>query len=971
MEATLDRIRNITKTGMGLNSVSNQVKKIAEAAQKLSEGGIKKMSNLATALDRFSRLGDVKISANIGRQIGSIADAAIKLQAADLSKITLLADTLRPFSTMGTAHLTSYVNQLGKMPQVIRELNMADLDKFIANIKELNTALTPFANNMQKISNGFSAFPSRIQRLVTSTEKFNSTMSKANKVTAAVKSNGLWGFLNSAHSKYLALAGVFGKVSNTLGKFVDKSAEYNETVNLFSISMGKYAEEAYEYAKAVNSAIGIDKNEWMKNQGVYKQILDSFGVVEEKSYTMSKGLTQISYDIASFYNTTTAEALEKVRSGIAGEIEPLRALGITLDAATLQQIAYDHGIRQNINTMTQAQKSLLRYKAIMEAANNAVGDMARTVMEPANAMRVLSSRLNDFYREVGNLMIPLLMEMIPPAQAVVKALTTIIHELALLAGYKMPEIKESENEEALENITNEATAATQAVKELKNAALGIDELNVISQSSDSGIGNAFDLPIDVESYDKLFIDVSEEYKKRVNDLADEIVSKIEPIIEMFKAFSPFAEGFIGAIEGMVSAIAGIDGTNFYNLIDKITDWSRNNPETLEKMGDLAAKLTGVYTAITLFKKIGELKAVQGLFDLFGRLTDRTKNLKDAYDSKNKSLETQTKDTIADAAAAGIFVGAIGLVLGALYKLNGWLKENPLTPELNPEPIMASSAELMQIFDRDVSYADVRMAELTQSVTAGYDTMVGAMAGFTQSTETDFKTWADTLVTTAETLAGKLTEIWGEVEQDAKATVSRLEEQVNTLNKRTLRIETTWDEANQASQIASSTPSVFDSINQGATISNNDNLDGLTREEESRQFLLELDQQRKTNSTLDAIKEVVTGIPQAAKNIFGAIAGGMMAVPAFASGGYPDEGSLFIARERGAEMVGSIGGRTAVANNDQIVEAIQRGVYEAEMAARSQGGGDTYVYIDSDEVSSRIEKRKRESGMSIFAGGVVR
>lgn len=958
---------------MGLNSVSNQVKKIAEAAQKLSEGGIKKMSNLATALDRFSRLGDVKISANIGRQIGSIADAAIKLQAADLSKITLLADTLRPFSTMGAAHLTSYVNQLGKMPQVIRELNMADLDKFIANIKELNTALTPFANNMQKISNGFSAFPSRIQKLVTSTEKFNSTMSKANKVTAAGKSNGLWGFLNSAHIKYLALTGVFRMVSNTLGKFVEKSAEYNETVNLFSISMGKYAEEAYEYAKAVNSAIGIDKNEWMKNQGVYKQILDSFGVVEEKSYTMSKGLTQISYDIASFYNTTTAEALEKVRSGIAGEIEPLRALGITLDAATLQQIAYDHGIRQNINTMTQAQKSLLRYKAIMEAANNAVGDMARTVMEPANAMRVLSSRLNDFYREVGNLMIPLLMEMIPPAQAVVKALTTIIHELALLAGYKMPEIKESENEEALENITNEATAATQAVKELKNAALGIDELNVISQSSDSGIGNAFDLPIDVESYDKLFIDVSEEYKKRVNDLADEIVSKIEPIIEMFKAFSPFAEGFIGAIEGMVSAIAGIDGTNFYNLIDKITDWARNNPETLEKMGDLAAKLTGVYTAITLFKKIGELKAVQGLFDLFGRLTDKTKNLKDAYDSKNKSLETQTKDTIADTVAAGIFVGAIGLVLGALSGLGNWLKENPLTPELDSKPILDSGANILNAFETNLSYAEQRQREHSDTTRTILDTiadeyaslgidvsgvlvgMESAITEFTSSSEKQFGTWSDKIQTLFDELKKSLTGSVEQTETEVDQLIENTEKKIDRLKNLELRSETTWDEAH-----------ANDTVTPSNTV------------DESREFLLELEQERKTNRTLDIIKAAVetvaTGIPEAVSNmskLVGVMAGGSMAVPLFASGGYPDEGSLFIARERGAEMVGSIGGRTAVANNDQIVEAIQRGVYEAEMAARSQGGGDTYVYIDSDEVSSRIEKRKRESGMSIFAGGVVR
>lgn len=537
MEETLRKIKTVASGSVGLTSTANQVKKIADAASKLSEENIKKLSNLATAIDRLGSAGNVKISPSIGRQLGSIADAANKLQGTDLTKLTQLADAMRPLSTLSAAHLTSYTNQLGKLPKVIDDLHTADLDRFIAEVQRLDTALRPFGETMQRISDGFSAFPSRIQRLVQSTERYNETMRTANKVTSSSRAGGLWGFLNSAHSKYIALAGAVGMVGNTLGGFVEKSAEYNETINLFSISMGRYADEAYEYARAVNAAIGIDKNEWMKNQGVYMQILTSFGVLEEKAYTMSKGLTQVSYDIASFYNISTQEALEKVQAGIAGEIEPLRRLGITLDAATLQQIAFNHGITQNINTMTQAQKSLLRYTAILDGAENAVGDMARTILDPANAMRILNARVQELTRELGNLLIPLLMEIIPYAQAVVKALTEVIHRMALLAGFKMPEIRETETEDVIENIAGEAENATEAVENLKNAMLGIDELNVIApKTAAGGEGNAFDLPIDVESYDKQFIDVSDEYKQRIDGIADKIVDFFETLGDKVNEF---------------------------------------------------------------------------------------------------------------------------------------------------------------------------------------------------------------------------------------------------------------------------------------------------------------------------------------------------------------------------------------------------------------------------------------------------
>ena len=514
----------------------------------MSEGNIKKLSNLATALQKYNSIGDVRISSSIGRQLGSIADAANKLQGTDLTKLTQLADAMRPLSTLSAAHLTSYTNQLGKLPKVIDDLHTADLDRFIAEVQRLDTALRPFGETMQRISDGFSAFPSRIQRLVQSTERYNDTMRTANKVTSSSRAGGLWGFLNSAHGKYLALAGAVSLVGNTLGGFIEKSAEYSENLNLFTVAMGKYADEAYSYAESVQAALGIDMSEWMRNQGIFMQIATGFGVIEDKAYTMSQGLTQIAYDIASFYNISTEEAMQKVQSGISGELEPLRRLGYALDAATLQQVAYDNGIKQNINTMTQAQKSQLRYVAIMEQSTNAMGDMARTIMSPANALRVVNMQLTQLERAMGNAILPLLMEILPYAQAAVMVLTDAINKLAVLFGFELPEIDYS-GLGGLASGADDATGAvdetTDAVKELKNAMLGIDELNVISPKTDeaASAGGGYDLPIDLDSY-KFF---EEDYQNRVKEIADGIREMFAPIGEFFETLGDKVNEFLSSI----------------------------------------------------------------------------------------------------------------------------------------------------------------------------------------------------------------------------------------------------------------------------------------------------------------------------------------------------------------------------------------------------------------------------------------
>ena len=219
-----------------------------------------------------------------------------------------------------------------------------------------------------------------------------------------------------------------------MGSWITSYNDYVENVNLFTVAMGKFADESMEYAERVQSVAGIDLSEWIRNQSVLMDMVKGYGVVEDKAKTMSEGLTQLIYDYASFYNISIEDSAQKVQSAIAGEIEPVRRLGKDLSVATLQQYAYKYGIDQSVNSMTQAQKAQLRYVALIEQSTSAMGDMARTIQTPANAMRILQQQTQQLTRALGSLFIPILQVVIPWVQAFVSVLTDAARAIASFSG---------------------------------------------------------------------------------------------------------------------------------------------------------------------------------------------------------------------------------------------------------------------------------------------------------------------------------------------------------------------------------------------------------------------------------------------------------------------------------------------------------------------------------------------------------
>ena len=615
LASSLGKVKSATKGGVGLTAVAKQLTTLNTALNSISSTNADNLNKMAQGLQALSSCGNLKLSSSVANQISNLGTAVRSLNGTDFSSLGRLADALTPLSTIGKSNLNSFISQLQRLPQAVQGLNGVDIGGLGTQISELVSALSPLsqmgknnltsfvtqlgkipalmqslktvnigelasqvqqladafaplATQMQAISSGFAAFPARIQKLITSTNNLSKSNDRAST-----------SYVNLAAKIGIAIVAV-KKAASVLAGFINKSNQYVEDLNLFTASMGEYASAAQEYAERVSEIVGIDPAEWLRNQGVFMTITKGFGVVSDRAYTMSRNLTQLGYDISSFFNIPFEEAFQKLQSGIAGELEPLRRLGYDLSVARLQQEAYTLGIEKKVSAMTQAEKAELRYYAIMTQVTTAQGDMARTLNAPANQLRVLQAQVTQCARAIGNIFIPALNAILPYAIAVAKVIRLIANAIASLFGFALPEIDYSGIgatvggvADSTQDIGDGLGDATKKAKELKNALLGIDELNIISPPEDtsgSGAGGIGDiggggLGFDLPTYD--FLDGA------ISSKVDEIVQKMKEWLGLNKEIDSWADLFdtrLGKILLTVGAIGA--GLAAWKIAKSVADF---------------------------------------------------------------------------------------------------------------------------------------------------------------------------------------------------------------------------------------------------------------------------------------------------------------------------------------------------------------------------------------------------------------
>ena len=988
-----------------------------------------KIVQLGSALQAVANSSGAKISATLPKNITALNTALAGLDAGGIAKLSGLADGLRPLGDLERAKLTSFTNQLSKLPAVIQELDKVDLDKFTQQMKDFAEAIKPLADEMNKVAAGFSAFPTRIQRLITSTEQYNGTVRRATTSTNA------W---NSA-IKAISFVTIYRAAAKLMSTAIAKSSQYTEDLNLFTVSMGKYAEEAYNYAQKVSEIVGIDPAEWMRNQGVFNTIITGFGVAGDKAAYMSKNLTQLGYDIASFYNLDFESAMQKVQSGIAGELEPLRRLGYDLSVARLEQERLNLGIDKSVSSMTQAEKSQLRYYAMMTQVAQVQGDMARTLEQPANMLRVLKAQFEQCARAIGNLFIPILVKVLPFAIAVANALREIIAAIAGLFGVTLqaPDWGDSFGGATAGSgaIADNMDSAAGSAKELKKYLAGFDELNVLPDQNQGGGsggsagGGGGDLGIDLPGYDFLKNAVGnkiDEWKKKLEPLVNFVKDNLKEILELvatigtallawrlatelmtgisaLKALSQnglsipltitagailTATGFKIEFSGIKDAIEKkLNGFNFSEIILGGLVGTAGTGLLGKGIGQFIAK---AFSESTIAKAItaGGGTISTGLIGaaIGGIVAGIPMFVTGIYDAVTNGLNIlnglliPAGSTLAGAgigAIIGSLVGPIGTGIGAIIGLVvGGLTDLGILIYQKWDEISAFFAPVAEWFDVNV---------------------VQPISGFFSGLWTNIVDTFSPAVTWFSDLWKSVSQTFEDVFYDIGVLVSGTWETIKIV----WGIVSNWFDTNVIQPLSDLFSSLWSGITGWASNTWNSICNGFLTAYNyiNTHFISPLRRAVSTvfNGLVGAVKSALNGVISALNSalswMFGGINGILSSlrnfsiagyspfaglreisvpkIPMLANGGYVDQGQLFIAREAGAEMVGSIGRRTAVANNDQIVEGITNGVREGNddvvnalyavaqqiiMEMREQGRNDGGGNYDFDRAVADAQRR---------------
>ena len=398
------------------------------------------------------------------------------------------------------------------------------LDVLIGKLKTVQSRLNGLGTAGKNAGKG-------MQNTAKGATKVNDAIDKQSKSyeKATKSSKGFTDALAQKISKFHTLYGAFKAAAQTMADWFKESNDYIETINLFNVTMGDAAPAARKYAEAVEAAMGIDSKDFMQYQGVFKNLTAGFGVATDDANKMSQNLTQLSYDMASFFNATSVEeSFDKLSSAMSGQVKGLREYGIDTTVATLQEYALSQGIDKKVRSMTQAEKALLRYNYIMQQSQHIQGDMARTIITPANALRVLESQLTRLKRALGNIVSVIVTQVIPYVQAFVEIVTEAANKIAAFFGFSTKDFEADTS--GIETSWNDAEESvddySESLKKAKKQMMGFDELNIISNNdsdSDSGSGGGGGGSVDMPVYEYDFLaglktEKLDEVKKKLKDI---------------------------------------------------------------------------------------------------------------------------------------------------------------------------------------------------------------------------------------------------------------------------------------------------------------------------------------------------------------------------------------------------------------------------------------------------------------------
>lgn len=499
---TLDKIANSMKSFSDLPDVSSSTNRFVSSLQKLVNAGDKAKQvevalpglgkQLKSVIKTLSRVGDVSEPTNLFVQsIGRLASAGNKTSQTAGQLQNLAQETKKFFKVM--EHAPKISENTIRMTEALAQLASAG--------GKVNTATNSISSAFSKLSSGTLS----LGNLVSKT---------ASKIGGGIKTiigwfqrlgSGSSGLKTASFNLSALFKTAIGfKAIQGLVDFgrsaVDLGSQITEVENVVDVAFGSMSDKAYQFASTAKEQFGLSELAAKQYSGTMMAMMKSSGVAQDAASKMSISLAGLAGDIASFYNIDTDTAFQKIRSGISGEIEPLRQLGINLSVANMEAYALSRGITTSYNAMSQAEKVALRYNYLMSVTGDVQGDFARTSGTWANQVRLLTLNFQSLSAVIGQGLIAGILPAIQALNALMsklmQAANVFRNFMYVLMGKKLKGSQSGvsdivSNLGGIETAGDDASSglddATSSAKKLKKAlsVLPFDQLNQLTDNSDN------------------------------------------------------------------------------------------------------------------------------------------------------------------------------------------------------------------------------------------------------------------------------------------------------------------------------------------------------------------------------------------------------------------------------------------------------------------------------------------------------
>lgn len=539
----------------GSGTVTTAIKNLGKLSDALrgftdASNATRSIGKLAGALSSLKNIGSVSNVGNSLTKLGSSLQTIGAINIDDVGpKIAKIAAALKPLSEVKAGGINTMVNGLKKIGEVTEKLDDKTIDAFADRIKKLNDVLEPLSKKMTTIQTGLRGVNSKARSAGSSMKQMGGDVNVATLNFST--------FANSVRVVVQALQ----KVIDLLQQAISAAIEWDGIKYQFGNTFGDQADFYYNKITEITDALKINKQTFMEVSAMAGSMLIGFGVSDADAREMGVGYTELAYDIWAAFNNVYKTmdgadgAVAAVRSAIAGEVEPIRRAGFTIVDSQLAITAANLGLEYSTSKATEAQKSYLRYLTLVEQAHGKgiVGAYAREMNTAEGMMRTFSQQLKSLTQSFGSLFIPILVKVMPYLQAFVDLLGEAVRGIAAFFGVKIQDIGDTWTDystsvsSAVTNTEGVADAlddATKAAKELKNATLGIDDLNVISPPSTSSSSSADTAGGGLGDYEGL--DINSLWDQSI---FDGIQNQVDDLKQKIKDFLPTVGGIAGAFAG--------------------------------------------------------------------------------------------------------------------------------------------------------------------------------------------------------------------------------------------------------------------------------------------------------------------------------------------------------------------------------------------------------------------------------------